>query len=58
MSDEIEWKGGMEAFDKLPPRLRRELAEFAVNMCSEFALKMLEGGKSEEDLIKMLRDRK
>ena len=46
------------AFDKLPPRLRKALQDFPLDMSSEFALECLRKGTSEDRLLEMLADRK
>ena len=47
----------MEAFDKLPPRLRAALAQAPLNMSAEYALAELKRGVSEERLLNMLEQR-
>lgn len=49
-------KGGMEAFDQLPKTIREALHEFPLCMSAEFALKALRSGKSETQLLEMLRN--
>lgn len=46
------------AFEQLPPRLRKALTEFPLDMSSEFALKALKQGMTEAQLLKMLEQRR
>lgn len=46
--------GGMIEFDKLPKRVREALAEFPLNMSSEFPLQAIKHGVSEDKLLAQL----
>lgn len=49
--------GGLSDFDQLPPRLREALRQFPLNMDAGFALQMLKRGKTETELIHLLKAR-
>lgn len=53
MSDNAQTKGlgGLKAFDQLPPRVRKALADFPVNMSAEYALSLWRRGYSEDEII-------
>lgn len=51
-------KGGLDAWDQLPKKLREYMMEYPLNMSAEFALGRLQGGASVEQLISELEQRK